>query len=82
VSLRNVYSAFSRLLQKIKEQIKNAEDQIRLNDPERQLKLGYSLVSLKGQIVRSVKNVKVGETVDIKVSDGEFKSEIKRVIIN
>lgn len=50
LSLKNIYSSFSRLLQNIKEQIKNAEDQIKLNNPERQLRLGYSLVSLKGQI--------------------------------
>lgn len=80
VSLKNVYSAFSRLLQNIKEQIRNAEDQIKLNNPERQLKLGYSLVSLGGRIVRSVKNVKIGDEVDIKVSDGNIKSKIKEII--
>ena len=79
VSLKNVYSAFSRLLQDIKEQIKNAEDQIRLNNPERQLRLGYSLVSLGGKIVRSVKNVKVGDEVDIKVSDGKIKSIVEEI---
>ena len=79
LSLKNIYSSFSRLLQNIKEQIKNAEDQIKLNNPERQLRLGYSLVSLKGQIVRSVKNIKAGEMVDIKVSDGELKSEVKKI---
>lgn len=78
-SLKNIYAAFSRLLSDIKEQIKNAEDQIRLNNPERQLKLGYSLVSLGGKIVRSVKNVEVGDEVDIKVSDGELKSKIFKV---
>lgn len=80
MSLKNICAAFSRLLLDIKEQIKNAEDQIRLNNPERQLELGYSLVSLGGKIVRSVKNVKVGDDVDIKVSDGEMKSEIKKII--
>lgn len=79
VSRKNIYLAFSRLILNIKEQIKNAQDQIRLNNPERQLKLGYSLVSLKGKIVRSVKQVKVGEEVDIKVSDGEFKSIVNEI---
>jgi exodeoxyribonuclease VII large subunit len=78
-SVKNIYSSFSRLLMKIKEQIKNAEDQIRLNNPERQLKLGYSLVSLDGKILRSVKNVEVGDEVGIKVSDGELKSEVKKI---
>lgn len=75
-SLKDIYSAYIRSISDIKEQIKNAEDQIRLNNPERQLKLGYSLVSFKEKIVRSVKNVEVGDEVDIKVSDGELKSKI------
>jgi exodeoxyribonuclease VII large subunit len=79
VSLKNIYSAFFRSILNIKEQINVAENQIKLNNPERQLKLGYSLVSLKGKIVRSIKNVKVGEEVDIKVSDGELKSEVKKI---
>lgn len=79
VSLKNIYLAFSRLLSNIKEQIKIAEDQIRLNNPERQLKLGYSLVSLEGKIVRSVRDVEVGDDVDIKVEDGELKSKIFKV---
>ncbi|HBB36869.1 MAG: exodeoxyribonuclease VII large subunit, exodeoxyribonuclease VII large subunit [Candidatus Moranbacteria bacterium GW2011_GWC1_45_18] len=77
---KNVSSSFSRQVEGIKEKIKNAEKQINLNNPERQLKLGYSLVSLGGKIVRSVKRVRVGDEVDIKVSDGEMKSEIKDII--
>lgn len=77
---KNVSASFLRLLSGIKEKIRNAENQINLNNPERQLKLGYSLVSLGGKIVRSVKQVKVGEEVEIKVSDGELKSEIKKII--
>jgi exodeoxyribonuclease VII large subunit len=80
VSLKNIFSAFSRLISDIKEQIKNAEDQIRLNNPERQLKLGYSLISLGGKIVRSVKEVKAGDEVDVKLSDGEIKTRIQDII--
>jgi len=77
---KNMSAIFSRCVSEIKEKIKNMENQLNLNNPERQLKLGYSLVSLGGKIVRSVKNVKVGDEVDIKLSNGEIKSEIKKII--
>ncbi|MFA5925662.1 MAG: exodeoxyribonuclease VII large subunit [Parcubacteria group bacterium] len=78
-SLKNIYAAFSRSFLNIKEKIKNAEDQIRLNNPERQLKLGYSLVRRNGKIVRSVKEVNGGDEVDVKLSDGELKTEVKKI---
>jgi exodeoxyribonuclease VII large subunit len=76
---KNISASFARLVSDIKEKIRNAENQINLNNPERQLKLGYSLVSLGGKIVRSVRQVKAGEEVDIKVSDGKIKSEVKKI---
>jgi len=77
---KNISSIFFRCISDIKEGIKNIENQLNLNNPERQLKLGYSLVSLGGKIVRSVRDVKVGDGVDIKVSDGEFKSKVEKII--
>ena len=55
------------------------ENTIKTNDPERQLKLGYSIVSLEGKIVRSVKQIKKGNCIDVKMSDGEMRAEVKSV---
>lgn len=56
------------------------ENIIKANNPERQLKLGYSIVSLKGKIVRSIKQVEKGDCVSVKISDGEIESEVKNII--
>ena len=56
------------------------ENIIKANDPERQLKLGYSIVSFKKKIVRSVKEVKKGDLVDVRVSDGKIESEVKSIM--
>lgn len=56
--------------------LKSLGEKINLHSPERQLRLGYSLVILGGKIVRSVKNIQVGDEVDIKISDGELRSKI------
>lgn len=77
---KNISAVFSRCISEIRERIKNMENQLNLNNPERQLKLGYSLVSIGGKIVRSVKNIKIGDEVDIKVSDGKLKTKIESII--
>jgi exodeoxyribonuclease VII large subunit len=77
---KNISAGFIRCISDIKEKLRIAENQINLNNPERQLKLGYSLVSLEGKIVRSVKNIKIGDEVDIKLSDGKLKTKIESII--
>ena len=67
---------YTRMFQDMISLIKSLGEKINLHNPERQLKLGYSLVSIDGKIVRSVKGVEVGNEVDIKVSDGELRSKI------
>ena len=71
-----IISGYKRLFSELNGILKIYAEKIILHDPERQLKLGYSLVSLGGKIVRSVKNIQVGDEVDIKISDGALKSKI------
>lgn len=48
--------------------------------PDRQLKLGYSLVYSGERLLRSVKGAKKGSEIDIKLLDGKIRSEIKDII--
>jgi exodeoxyribonuclease VII large subunit len=73
---KNISLGFRRASENIRERLKNVESRLKLHDPERQLKLGYSLVRAGGKIVRSVKSVKIGDNLNIKVSDGEIESKI------
>ena len=50
-----------------------------INNPDRQLKLGYSILRSNGVIVKNIKNINVGDFLDITVSDGGFKSEVKNI---
>lgn len=50
-------------------------------NPENNLKLGYSIVRNRaGQIVRSTKDIGVGEIVLTKLYRGEFDGEVKKII--
>ena len=72
-------SGFNHLLLIMNERIKNIEKIIKINNPERQLKLGYSISKINGKIVRSIKDAKVGEDLETKFSDGKISSEIKNI---
>lgn len=55
------------------------EKQLQVFDPARQLKLGYSIVSVSGKVIKTVKQVKIGERLEVKVSDGEITSVVNGV---
>ncbi len=79
-SFGQLYSySFNNLLIRVNEQLKNAENVITLNNPERQLKLGYSIATVNGKVIRKTSDVKVGQAVNIKLSDGSVESEIKKI---
>lgn len=71
---------YSQEIMNTKDKINFLENVIGANNPERQLKLGYSIVSLESKIIRSIKQVKKGDTLNIKLSDGKIESEAKRVL--
>jgi exodeoxyribonuclease VII large subunit len=70
---------FSLLCDKFKTFLVNSEKIIELNSPERNLKLGYIIADINGRILKSVKNIKIGDIVNLKLTDGQIKSEIKSI---
>jgi len=72
-------SGFEALLLRVDQKLKYAEKVINLNDPERQLHLGYSIAMLDGKIVRKTKDVKMGDNIDLKVSDGVIVSQVSEI---
>jgi len=60
--------------------ISNIQKVIEYNNPERQLKLGYSIIRNKGKVVKKMNQVKKGDNLNIKLSDGEVESEVKKLI--
>ncbi len=66
-----------RRLEWAAEQIDYAERFIRLNDPRRQLKLGYSITRKNGTIVRSVRAFKPGDELETEFADGAIRSRVR-----
>jgi exodeoxyribonuclease VII large subunit len=61
-----------------KERISLYERSVRLNDPSRQLRLGYSIVRQGGKIVRSVHGIGAGDILDTELSDGTIRSKVEK----
>ncbi len=76
---KSISRYFVSNLQNIKEAILNMENIVRSNNPERQLKLGYSIARHKGSLIKSVKDVKIESDIDIRVFDGIIKSKVKDI---
>ena len=74
-----IFDGFQREFENKSRMLDDAEKQLRIFDPARQLRLGYSIVSISGKVVKTVKQVKIGERLNIKVSDGNIKSVINSI---
>ncbi len=52
---------------------------IQTNDPKKQMKLGYSITMKKGRVIKSKKELKIGEEINVKIYDGDIISKIKKI---
>lgn len=78
-SLDRSLSGFKSLLSRVDQRVKEAEKVITLNDPLHQLRLGYSIATSNGKIVRRTTDTKIGARVDLRVVDGLITSEVKNI---
>lgn len=79
VSSDSLLENFKAWLEKSNSILDNAEKQLKIFDPARQLKLGYGIISSMGKVIKSVGQVKVGEDIDARVSDGKIISKVKKI---
>jgi exodeoxyribonuclease VII large subunit len=56
------------------------EKDMNSNNPERQLKLGYSIIRVNGKIVKSIDQVNEGDELISKLSDGEVYSKAEKIV--
>lgn len=73
------FSGLVRTVSQTKNRVLSLEKLMLTFNPERQLKLGYSIVRSGGKIVKSVVSIKTGRMVDITLNDGGFESEVKNI---
>ena len=77
--MESYFTGFVLLCDKTREKVANIEKLVNLNNPERNLRLGYSIASIGGKIVRKASDAKIGEELNIKITDGTISAEIKNI---
>lgn len=78
-SWRKSVFEFNSLLSIIKQQLAHSEKIIHLRNPETQLKLGYSIARCGDRLIKSVRDTKIGEDVNVRVVDGTVISKVKNI---
>jgi exodeoxyribonuclease VII large subunit len=58
----------------------NIENKLKDVNPLRQLKLGYSIISYKGKIIKSVQKLKKDDKIKARLNDGQIKAKIDQII--
>jgi exodeoxyribonuclease VII large subunit len=85
---RNLLKQFEQLikikaLELVRSEKKNLnliKEKLRLVDPQNIIKRGYSLTMLNGKIVKSVNQVKEGDLLETRLSDGTLESKVNKMI--
>jgi len=71
-----------RALDQIRIEKKNLnliQEKLRLIDPQNILKRGYSLTMMNGKIVKSVQQIKEGNLIETRLSDGRIESKVEKI---
>ncbi len=76
---QGLHFSFLRSIGSVKNKMEQIEKVIFANNPERQLKLGYSIVYKGEKIQKSVDHLSEKDIINITFSDGDVGSEIKSI---
>lgn len=80
IEFGNVLQIFASAIDRAKRSVASSEKLLSSNNPERQLKLGYSIVHMGSSIVRKIAQVRTGQTIQVRIQDGSFDSDITKII--
>jgi exodeoxyribonuclease VII large subunit len=74
---KTIFSGFTQMTYSFNNQIATFQKILELNNPERQLALGYSIITLKnGKVVKSIDEASVDQEIITTLKDGKLISKI------
>lgn len=74
---QRMHSATQRLLSQERNKLAIWQKTIELHSPERIFKMGYSLTTLNGKVVRNQEDIKSGDIIETHLQDGVVESVVK-----
>ena len=64
------------MIERSRDELVHHEAILSLYNPERQLSFGYSIARIRGKIVRSVRDARAGDPLEVAVADGMIETEV------
>lgn len=77
---KQILQKFGVRIESLGVKLVSLEKGIQKSNPEKQLKLGYSIISMGDKVIKSIQQVQVNEKIKIKVSDGEISSVVEEIV--
>ncbi|MDD3607183.1 MAG: exodeoxyribonuclease VII large subunit [Candidatus Moranbacteria bacterium] len=74
-----ISAQFGRGIGQLEKRLDSYERDINSFNPERQLKLGYSIIRINGKIIKSASQIREGDEMISKLSDGEVYSKAQKI---
>jgi len=78
-STKTLKEKFTMAIDTANQQIKNCEEKIKIQDPKKQLRLGYSLVFDGEKIIKDATQLSVGQLIKLQFYKGSADSQIKKI---
>lgn len=76
----NLLRSFESVILRMQDKLKHQISLLRSNDPQRNLRLGYSIAYLSsGKVIKSVKKLKKDDLIKVDFHDGDIESSVKKI---
>ena len=77
-SLDDLAGTSLKMISEGKQKIDLMSGSLKILNPENVLKRGFTITSLKGRIINSAENIRAGDIINTRFSNGSAESEVKR----
>ncbi|MGM0438914.1 MAG: exodeoxyribonuclease VII large subunit [Patescibacteria group bacterium] len=75
---KNLQTNKKRWEKAIKNKLSEKEEKLNLSSPDLKLRQGYSITKLEGKVIKSAKDLSVGDMLETTFKDGEAKSRVEK----
>ncbi len=75
---QNLHKTSKSIPQKLGSKLDLLESKIAMLDPQKILKRGYSITLHKGKVIKNIKNIKEGETIETILDEGRLESMVQK----
>lgn len=77
---KSLKNGFGVIFERVTERVRHSAERLEQYDPTRVLKLGYSLVRKGARVVKNISGIKIGDILNIQLSQGKVETKVEKII--